>query len=226
MTSLARTAIVLVLVLLGAGCVGPVAMQENEAIELAADKAALASGSGEGCVVFEGVDSPAGTAEPVTPRSGWPIRRPLASLSSWPAADAPTDFAALDVPPSVEDLALQATLSTGVGADQSVISVYAATPLTSTETIVDLLSRGGVTVLQRQAAGQDASLVVETVGSRAATVRIGPYVGALVHADPLPTGARSWNLYWSDGARDLSIEGGVSSGTVVALARSFYCNAP
>jgi hypothetical protein len=90
-------------------------------------------------------------------------------------------------------------------------------------TLPEFVSGGGVVVLEKPLAGQDADLVVTTVGSRAGRIAVGPHGGALVHADPVGTGVRTWNLYWSDGERDWSIIGGVDPETVVTLGRSLYC---
>ncbi len=224
MRPIASTMAVLILLLVSAACGGSSTQTHRDDVRLAAGRDAVTGAEGAGCGPFEGVDSPPGSGDPIQPRSGWPIKVPLATLSNMSAVDAPTSFAVLQPLASFDGVDLQASLLEGAGDDISVISVYAPTPLTSTETVVDLLSRGGISFIQRRAAGQDAALVVETVGSRASTVRIGPYVGALVHADPMPTRSRTWNLYWSDGIRDMSIEGNVSSGTVIALARSLYCD--
>lgn len=91
------------------------------------------------------------------------------------------------------------------------------------ETVVDLVSRGGVYVFQQGARGIDAAVVLDTVGSRGGGLTVGPYMAALVHGDPERNGVRPFGLYWSDGVRNWSVRGGVSGEDLVAFARSLYC---
>lgn len=98
-------------------------------------------------------------------------------------------------------------------------------PANAADLTVDaFLSAGGVIIGEASTTGRDATFVIGSVGKRAATVGVGPYVAALVHADPLADGTRPYGLYWSDGTLDLSIVAGdLAPESVIGIARAFYC---
>jgi hypothetical protein len=100
---------------------------------------------------------------------------------------------------------------------------YSREPIGSATTIVDLYRAGGVYLSASVTSGQDAKLVVETVGDAATVIKVGAYDAALVHSSPLEGGLRTWNLYWSDGKIDYAIIGNVSVQDLVGAAQSMFC---
>lgn len=109
---------------------------------------------------------------------------------------------------------------------------YHADPLPVAGTTGDFLRAGGVIVKQEPTQGVDgpaAARITEenTEGRRHATlVQVGEYEAALVYGDEVYPEVRPVGLYWSDGETDWSIRadsGLVSSGVVIDLARSMYC---
>jgi hypothetical protein len=90
------------------------------------------------------------------------------------------------------------------------------TPLGSVaRTRPDFIRRLGVYLSESETSGQDAKLVVETVGDAATVIQVGPYDAALVHSSPFPGGFRTWNLYWSDSALDYAMIGNVAADDLI-----------
>lgn len=181
---------------------------------------AAVSGCGE--PIIPAVDD--SYADPAT-RRGPMVYPPIlgSGITRVPDLDALSGTAFVPLQPAAPaDASLQLVL---VDAD-GVLRLYFGGPeITEGLTLPDFVAAAGIVVLEKPPAGQDAALVISTVGSRAGRIDVGPYPGALVHADPVGPGVRTWNLYWSDGQRDWSIIGGVDPETVVALGRSVYCGA-
>lgn len=91
-------------------------------------------------------------------------------------------------------------------------------------TLEEFWAAGGIVLGQRAAAGHDGQSVLAEAGARAAEVMLGPHRAALVHADPVDAdGTRTYNLYWSDGERDVSLIGNARPETLIEVARALYC---
>lgn len=108
--------------------------------------------------------------------------------------------------------------------DAYVALIYSAKRISDSDTIEELFNAGGILVVQAVPTGRDGDSMKENVGKRASLVEVGPYRAALVHAEPWVSGVRAYNLYWSDGKHDWSIQGATATPEeVIDLARSLYC---
>lgn len=163
---------------------------------------------------------------PVQNRRGNPGRAPILGIGTRVASVHDASFAGVrPLQPSADAAGrpLQVVLVTA-GTPRDVVLIYSSKPVGERDTIEDIFNAGGISVVQALPRGQDADAVVETVGKRASRVEVGPYPAALVHAEPLVSGVRTYNIYWSDGERDWSIEGATERPeAVIDLARSVYC---
>ena len=71
-------------------------------------------------------------------------------------------------------------------------------------------------------------MVEQTIGAQRFSehdriVEVGPYDAAVVHDGALPNGARTYHLFWSDGATDFVIAASTQPAEAVDVARSLYC---
>lgn len=89
----------------------------------------------------------------------------------------------------------------------------------------EFLAAGGIQ-LEQDPVTQDemfaADIFVE-LGNRATAVRVGPFDGALVWADPLKDGTRSHNLYWSDGTYNYAVIANRSAEELLGIGRGLVC---
>jgi hypothetical protein len=106
---------------------------------------------------------------------------------------------------------------------RSVRLYYARDPIELGTTISDLYRDGGVYLSESEMSGQDAKLVVETVGDAAEVNQVGPFDAALVLSSPFSGGFRTWNLYWSDGKVDYALIGNVAPEDLIAFAQAMFC---
>jgi len=113
------------------------------------------------------------------------------------------------------------------GVDPGVRVYYGPSSIVPGESLPLFVKRGGILVRQELAKGQDAGVVVETLGKKTALIALGPHQAAVVNADPSePSDLRPYHLYWSDGVRDWTIIAGVADArTVIDFARTLYCEA-
>jgi hypothetical protein len=104
---------------------------------------------------------------------------------------------------------------------------YAASPLDSTDTYLDLIRNGGFFLSEQFPPSQDATAIERQHPGRVTFVQVGPYLAALIWGDPIADGVRAYGLYWSDGTRGMSIQAGFDTATqLVDVARSIYCASP
>ena len=106
---------------------------------------------------------------------------------------------------------------------QSVRLYYGNDSLEVGTTIVDLYRDGGIYLSESETSGQDANMVVETIGDAAQVIQVGPNEAALVHSSPFPGGFRTWNLYWSDGKLDYALSGDASPEDLITFAQAMFC---
>jgi hypothetical protein len=86
--------------------------------------------------------------------------------------------------------------------EPAVTAFLPASPLSGAFIDVDVLRSDGVVVTEEPAGNLSAQVVFDTVGARAADVRVGLSDGAMVHSDPdSVSGVRTYQLYFSDGSR-------------------------
>jgi len=113
---------------------------------------------------------------------------------------------------------------TGPEVQRSVLTYFSPEPIGETTTLGDLLRAGGALFVQETTDGHDARSVIDAAGDRALAVKIGPYDAAFVHADAIDEeGTRTFNLYWSDGVLDFSLEANVDPADAIAMGQSLYC---
>jgi hypothetical protein len=152
---------------------------------------------------------------------------PIAQGSTrFPSADDVSGFEVLTPTASPPGRPLQDVLVSGAGTgDVLVTLLYASKPVGDEETLPEFLARDGVVMNEKPVSGIGAADdVVAEIQDRAFVVMIGPHEAALVHADPVGSNdVRPYNLYWSDGLRDLSISGVLPPENVIEMARSLYC---
>ncbi len=70
-----------------------------------------------------------------------------------------------------------------------------------------------------------AGYLLSAFPDRAGEVAIGPFKAALVWADPLESGVRPHNLYWSDDEYNYALIADRSAVEIVSLGRSMVCQA-
>lgn len=109
------------------------------------------------------------------------------------------------------------------GHGASVRIYYAKSAIEADTTILDLYRGGGAFLSEAETSGQDAALVKSVIGEAATIIQVGKFDAALVHADPLANGVRTWNLYWSDGVRDYSLIVGGEATDAIQSAQSMFC---
>jgi hypothetical protein len=137
----------------------------------------------------------------------------------------PADVLALGPIPGV--LAYDTTLYDVTDAAPRWTVVTYLSPQPVTGTIVDVMAARAVQIVQKEANGQDAQLVADTLdeGNQPySIIRIGEFDALVHHADPVGTDdVRPWHIYWSDGIRDWSVVGNRDPVDLIDLARSIYC---
>lgn len=188
---------------------------------------ALVPGCGEASAIDERDDS----STPWQGRFGYSPERPMQregqALDS-SRIEAAVPFA--DLAPEMS-VPLQAEYSVNVDdldgngiPEPAVVRYYSDSPWDSGTTFTEFIAAGGVILRLQAPAGMDAQYIADAVGRRATLVDIGPYTGALVHADPISSkGERPYYLTWSDGERDVQLIALVSGAEMVNTARSSYC---
>jgi hypothetical protein len=105
---------------------------------------------------------------------------------------------------------------------------YAAEPIGSSETNFDFFVAGGLILRESPTQGQSAEMVEETLGvqdfsQHGRITKVGQYNAAIVHDRALPTGDRTYHLYWSDGTTDFVIGTSTTPAEAVDMARSMFC---
>ena len=124
------------------------------------------------------------------------------------------------------------TLRVALGSDEAALGMgyevvqlfYADSAVDGSTTFEDLIRSRAVRFIAHRAEGDDAATVRSTIKDRAALVRIGPFDGAVVHSDPIGAfRVRTWDVYWSDGRLDYSVESTVEPDELARLTQSLYC---
>jgi hypothetical protein len=165
---------------------------------------------------------------------GWPDWPPILAAGTRVdsiAAPALKALAPLELPVAPDGLPVQARLfdagsgsnGTDAKAEQLLMTVYSTSEITPDQSIVDVLREGGAVFGQTTSRGQDAALVVETIGDKATIVQIGDLDAALVESTTMPGDFRTHALYWSDGSRDYWLKIAGSSEEVVRVGQALYC---
>lgn len=97
--------------------------------------------------------------------------------------------------------------------------------LTEADTWRDLYEREGAYLLESPAMPRTIlGFAREQFGDEAASVRLGPLEGVLLHGDEFAPGLRPFTLFWSDGTTDWVMTTGLRDPIdVVELARSMVC---
>lgn len=92
--------------------------------------------------------------------------------------------------------------------------------------ISDFVRSGGVQASKEPIVkGQEFAEVLGSMfPERVTWVEVGPYKGAMTHADPDLNGIRTHNLYWNDGKSEFSIIWDRPGAQVVNLGRSIACS--
>ncbi|MGB8361543.1 MAG: hypothetical protein WCE80_09100 [Acidimicrobiia bacterium] len=109
----------------------------------------------------------------------------------------------------------------------SLYQYFSDLPIDSKTSYDQFMSTGGVQFDREPADGGDfAAYLISNLGDRVTPIDVGRFRGALVWADPLPSGVRTHNLYWFDGEYNNSLIGDLEPHTIVDLGRSLVCSTP
>jgi len=131
-----------------------------------------------------------------------------------------------------QDLPADVTLRVALGGDEGALGTgyevvqlfYGDSAVDESTTFEDLIRGRAIRFVVHRAEGDDAATVKSTIKDRAALVRIGPHDGAVVHSDPIGAlRVRTWDVYWSDGRLDYSVESTVEPDELARLTQSLYC---
>ena len=101
--------------------------------------------------------------------------------------------------------------------------LYGSDALPADATVLDLLAQPGAQLTVTRGGGNDAQRVIDTVGSAASLIWVGPYRAAIVHSSTLPNGIRDFGSYWSDGTLDFALAVNASAAEAIRTAQSIYC---
>lgn len=98
-------------------------------------------------------------------------------------------------------------------------------PIPNTMTPEEFWAAGGVQFEKDPAEiGDFAGFLLQELGERAVRIEVGSHTGALVWADPTPSGVRTHNLYWSDRNYNYALIAVRPPEALVDLARNLVCS--
>jgi hypothetical protein len=110
-----------------------------------------------------------------------------------------------------------------ISPEPAVTAFVPASDVSGPFTDAELLQAGGLVVREQPQGDLSSQTVVDAVGARAASVRVGLSDGAMVHSDPDPySGLRTYQLYFADGTRFIDVKG-LDPLLVITAARGMYC---
>ncbi len=162
-----------------------------------------------------------------------PVDVPVLSLGTQVTSVSGSAFAdaGLSLPASlpmglpVAAITSRAGRTVGSESDPSEMRVYYAKgSIGANDTFLSILGRPGADFTVSQTQGNDAQRVIDTIGSHATIIDVGPYKAAITHSSTYPNGMRIYLIYWSDGKLDFSLGVNGSAAEAIKTAQSVYCH--